>query len=226
MEEITTPIPISIPKTNPKEKKRRSLIIAIGLPLFTIIMIWLTTGEESAPLKVSDNKTIAKEEETFNPNLLSAEIQAYFNGELDIAEAHCLNTFYKDPFSRNATNNENIAKKIHEIKTTTENFLSLFSKDEIKKGVTQFKALKIMDTNLRQQFGLPFAGNWADQILRWESQIENYARRAYLEGYALLRTSPREALEKYRLALFLSSEKSKIYKKAQDAIRNLGLGLD
>ena len=106
MEEITTPIPIITPKSNPKEKKRRSLIVAIGLPLFTMVVIWITTDKERAPLKTTEENKTAKEEDIFNPNLLSAEIQAYFNGELDIAEAHCLNTFYKDPFSTNATNNE------------------------------------------------------------------------------------------------------------------------
>lgn len=226
MEETTTPIITVPPKSNLNEKRRRSLFVVIGLPALTIVVIWMTADNKSTPLKSSENNKIAKEEETFNPNLLPAEIQAYYNGELDVAEAHYLNTFYKDPFGTYATSNEDIAKSIHEIKTTTEYFLELFSKNEIKKGVTQFRSLKTLDTNIRKQFNLPFLGNWADQINRWETQIEKYAQNAYLEGYALLRASPKEALVKYRLAVYLSNEKSKIYKKAQDAIRNLGLGLD
>ncbi|OGQ37112.1 MAG: hypothetical protein A3F16_01965 [Deltaproteobacteria bacterium RIFCSPHIGHO2_12_FULL_43_9] len=225
IEEITTPVPINPLRPDLKNRKRRSLMIALGLPVITLLVIWMTTEKSSAPLKTVNTQKV-ENEQPFDPDILPQEIQAYFNGALDIAEAHCLNSFYKDPFSKEAKDSVDVAKNIHEIKVTTERFLDLFSKHEVRNGANQFKTLRALDASLRKQFNVPFIGGWAEQIIRWESQIEMFAERAYLEGYALVRTSPKEALEKYRLAIFLSNEKSRIKKKAQDAIRNLGLGVD
>lgn len=227
IEEVTSPIPITPPKISLAKRRYRSLIFAIGLPILTISVIWLTTEKDnSKEIKKSSVEVNKNKTPTFDPSTLPIEIHSYFNGELDTAENEWLNKFYKDPFGNDSKRCEEIAKDIHQIKMVTSKFLDLFSKEDVKEGANQFRALKALDSKIRQQFKLPFIGAWSQQINRWESEIDRYAQRAFLEGYALLRSSPREALNRYKLAIYLSGEDSKIRKKAQDAIRGLGLGLD
>ena len=221
-EEITAPLFFEPKEAPKKHRKHRSLLLAIGLPLITLLIVWLTTNRPPPPPPppVEEAKPQAP---TLDPATLPEEQRAFVTGELTEAEMIFLRKFQREPFSEEGKKAGILAKKIHQIIDLAGTFPEDFLEGRYEEGIRKFNQLQILDQEIRSQFQLPFLGQWAEQIRGWEEEIRHQAELIYYEGYALLRSAPKEAMEKYQLAIRIAGDDSEIGKKAQKALQGLGL---
>lgn len=225
IEEITAPITPELPPPPKDKTKRRSLLVAIGLPLLTIFILWLTTDKpEPPPPEVAYTEPEREPEEPeLDLSQLTPIVRTYAVGELKKVEDTLLKKFHANPFSNHGKEAGKIAKYIHQIRALAPDFRRAFLEANYESGFKKYWRMRTLDQKIREIYKLPFLGPWAKQLSRWKGEISKLAEQVYFEGYALMRTSPREAAKRYELVLKLAGEHSPIGERARQALGGLGI---